>query len=79
MVTEFLDNNNRELMHHGFLHIGWMTVHNCDMVLPNFKGLLYGVDENKTKKVCFSFFGSSRVSCHQKVVQTSFSIFIRLG
>ena len=33
-----------------------MTVHNCDMKLPNFTHLLYGVvDENKTKKVFSPF------------------------
>ena len=41
-------------MHHAILYISLLWLHPCDMTLPNFTRLLYGVGEHNTKVVFFS-------------------------
>ena len=41
-------------MHHAILYISLLWLHPCDMKLPNFTRLLYGVGEHNTKVVFFS-------------------------
>ena len=36
-------------MHHAFLYISYPLLHDCDMKLPNFTRLFYGVDKPNTK------------------------------
>ena len=40
-------------VHHAILYISLPSLHPCDMKLPNFTRLLYGVGENNTKVVFF--------------------------
>ena len=40
-------------MHHAILYISLLWLHPCDMTLPNFTRLLYGVGEHNTKVVFF--------------------------
>ena len=42
-------------MHHAILYISLLWLHPCDMKLPNFTRLLYGVGEHNTKVVFFVF------------------------
>ena len=42
-------------MHHAILYISLLWLHPCDMTLPNFTRLLYGVGEHNTKVVFFVF------------------------
>ena len=53
MEKVFIDKTTNLQVHHAILYISLPSLHPCDMKLPDFTRLLYGVDAEHSTEIVF--------------------------